>query len=458
MTMTMTKTPSRARISLLPLAALGLIAQLVGAPAAFAQVAPPLGTTQRFTLLGGSAATGATGLGGQINGDVGSSPTATVSNFPPSTVTPPFILHLGNDAVVQQAHLDGITAFNALNQGAGTVRADNLSGAVLTSGIYTFATGAPNLPSGATLTLSGPGIFVLRAGSTLDAGTNSVVNLIGGANACNVFWQVGSSATLIGTTFAGTVIANTSVTIGSGSNLVGKAIANNGAVTISGAGPNAVGGCATAVVPVCPLITVSPISLVAGTAGVPYNQVVMASGGASPYAFGLTAGSLPAGLTLSTGGTVSGTPAAAGSSTFTIRATDFNACTADKPYTISVAPLGCTITVSPATLPNGTNGVPYTQTLTASGGVAAYAFTVVGGSLPAGLTLAGAVLSGTPTAGSTFTIRATDANGCFGDHIYTFVTVPPVPTMGEWGMILLFAALGLVGFVGMRKQTGGRRA
>ncbi|MEO8359959.1 MAG: IPTL-CTERM sorting domain-containing protein [Vicinamibacteria bacterium] len=455
--MTKTINPLRRGISLLPLAGLGLIAQLVGAPAAFAQMAPPLGTTQRFTLLGGSAATGASGLGAQIDGDVGSSPTATVSNFPPSTVTPPFILHLGNDAVVQQAHLDGITAFNGLNQGAGMVIADNLSGATLTSGVYTFMTGAPNLPSGATLTLSGPGIFVLRAGTTLNAGTNSTVNLIGGANACNVFWQVGSSATLIGTTFSGTVIANTSVTIGSGASLVGRAIANNGAVTLSGAGPNAVGGCATAVVPVCPLITISPISLVAGTAGVPYNQMLMASGGSSPYVFGLTAGSLPAGLTLSTGGTVSGTPAGAGSSTFTIRATDFNACVADMAYMLAVAPLGCTVTVSPVTLPNGTKGVPYTQTLTASGGVAPYAFTVVAGSLPAGLTLAGDVLSGTPTAGSTFTIRATAANGCFGDHIYTFGAVDPVPTMGEWGMVLLFATLGLAGFAGMRKQTGGRR-
>ena len=372
MTKTITRQTLRAGVALLPVVALGLSAILFAAPAAFAQVAPPLGTTQQFTLLGGSAATGATGLGSQVNGDVGSSPTATISNFPPSTVTPPFILHLANDAVVQQAHLDGITAFNGLNQGAGTVIPDNLTGAILTTGIYTFTTGAPNLPNNTTLTLSGPGVFVLRAGSTLIAGTGSTVNLIGGANPCNVFWQVGSSATLIGVTFSGTIIANTSVTIGSGSNLVGKAIANNGAVTLSGAGTNAVGGCATPSAAVCPVITVSPASLLGGTVGVPYTQVLTASGGVAPYAFGPVTGSLPAGLSLSVGGTLSGTPTSAGSSTFTIRAVDFNAC--------------------------------------------------------------------------------------FADRVYTIAVIPPVPTMGEWAKILLFLALGLAGFLGMRKQTGGRRA
>lgn len=251
MTNTSTRHTSRDGNPLLPVAALGLIALLFAAPAAFAQVAPPLGVTQQFTLLGSSAATGATGLGAQVNGDVGSSPTATVSNFPPSTVTPPFILHLANDLTVQQARLDGITAFNALNQPVppANILADNLAAApILFSGVYSFTLGAPDLPVGATLTLSGPGIFVFRAASTLTANVTSTVSLIGGANPCNVFWQVGSSAILNGVTFPGTVIANTSVTIGSGSNLQGRAIANNGAVTVAGAGPNAIGGCSTAVV------------------------------------------------------------------------------------------------------------------------------------------------------------------------------------------------------------------
>lgn len=364
----------------------GVCAFLAASPA-FAQVAPPLGTTQQFTLLGSSAVTGATGVGAQVNGDVGSSPTATISNFLPSTVTPPFILHLTNDPVVQQARLDGITAFVGLNQGAGTTIPDNLTGAVLTSGIYTFTTGAPNLPVGTTLTLSGPGIFVLRAGSSLTAGVGSTVNLIGGANPCNVFWQVGSSATLNGITFAGTVIANTSVTIGSASNLVGKAIANNGAVTVAGAGPNAIGGCATPVAPVCPAITLSPAALAGGTMGVAYNQVVTASGGLAPYTFQVTSGSLPAGLTLTAGGTVSGTPTGAGSSNFTIRATDSNACFGSRAYTITVS------AVAPP--PPTPTPVP---------------------------------------------------------------PIPPVPTMGEWAMIILALLLGVAAYFGMRGQTGGHRA
>ena len=73
---------------------------------AMAQTAPPLGLVQQFGALGGAGVTGSTGLGTTINGDVGSSPTPTITNFPPSKTTPPFIVHFANDAFVQQAHLD----------------------------------------------------------------------------------------------------------------------------------------------------------------------------------------------------------------------------------------------------------------------------------------------------------------------------------------------------------------
>jgi plastocyanin len=103
-----------------------------------------------------------------------------------------------------------------------------------------------------------------------------------------------------------------------------------------------------------------------------------------------------------------------------------------------------TIALAPSTLPNVTQGVPANLTLTASGGAAPYVFAVTAGSVPAGLTLSpSGVLSGTPaTAGSsTFTVRATDANGCFSEVAYALSVVAAVPTMPQTTMLLLAAAL-----------------
>jgi len=214
-----------------------------------AQTAPPLGSAAQFGVLGNSAVTGATGAGITVTGDVGSSPNATISNFPPSRVTPPFILHSSNDGVVSQAHNDAVAAYNALQiQGSGTVLADNLGIAgALGPGIYSFTTGAADLPAGTTLTLNGNGVFIFNVGSSLTMNVNS--NVVGTASACNIFWRIGSSATLNGITFRGTVIANTSITVGAGSTIFGRVLAGTGAtgaVTMAGNGGNAIGGCSTA--------------------------------------------------------------------------------------------------------------------------------------------------------------------------------------------------------------------
>jgi hypothetical protein len=227
------------------LAILGVAAFLYGS-SAFAQVAPPMGVLEQFSVLGNSGVTGSTGAGTVVNGDVGSSPTASISNFPPSSVTPPFTLHLTNDLTVQQAHTDAIAAYNFLAaQGPGTVLPAQLNGQVLTSGIYSFAGGAADLAALGTLTLNGPGVFVFQVDSALTANVGS--NVTGTADPCNVFWRVGTSATLNGISFSGIVIADASITVGSGSNVTGKAIAGTGptgAVTMAGAGGNTIGGCA----------------------------------------------------------------------------------------------------------------------------------------------------------------------------------------------------------------------
>ncbi len=229
------------------LAIIGLAAFLFGSSAAFAQVAPPMGVLDQFSVLGNSGVTGSTGAGTVVTGDVGSSPTATISNFPPSSVTPPFTLHLINDLTVQQAHSDAIAAYNFLAaQGPGSVEPAQLNGRVFTSGIYSFAGGAADLAALGTLTLNGPGVFVFQVDSALTANVGS--NVVGTADPCLVFWRVGTDATLNGISFSGNVIADASITVGSGSNVTGKVIAGTGptgAVTMAGAGGNTIGGCAS---------------------------------------------------------------------------------------------------------------------------------------------------------------------------------------------------------------------
>jgi hypothetical protein len=230
-------------------AGLASLVLLGSSTVAWAQVPPPLGTAQQFAVLGNSAVTGAAGAGVVINGDVGSSPTATISNFPPSRATPPFLVHFTNDGVVSQAHADATAAYNAMViQGPGTVLADNLGVAgALGPGIYSFVTGAADLPAGNTLTLNGNGVFIFNVGSTLVMNVNSTI--AGTASPCNIFWRVGTSATLNGINFLGTVVADASITVGAASNVIGRVLAGTGAtgaVTMAGGGGNAIGGCSSA--------------------------------------------------------------------------------------------------------------------------------------------------------------------------------------------------------------------
>jgi hypothetical protein len=259
-----------------------LAALLYGPSPALAQTAPPLGVAAQFGVLGNSAVTGSTGTGTVVNGDVGSSPTPTISNFPPSVVLLPFALHSTNDGVVQQAHTDAIAAYNALLiQGPGVVLPDNLATVgALTPGIYSFTTGAPNLPASTTLTLNGSGIFVFNVASSLTA--NVLSNVVGTANPCNIYWRVGSSATLNGTNFMGTVIADASITVGAGANLTGRALAGTGAtgaVTMAGSGGNRIGDCSAPPLPTLPQWGLS--LLAAGLLGLGYLRLRRHSAGAA---------------------------------------------------------------------------------------------------------------------------------------------------------------------------------
>ena len=180
-----------------------------------------------------------------------------------------------------------------------------------------------------------------------------------------------------------------------------------------------------------PSIAINPANLAPATVATAYSQTLTATGGIAPYSFSLTAGALPAGITLSSAGVVAGSATAGGSFVVTITAADSGTGPASgaQTFTLTVAPP--TIIVTPVTLPNGTVGKAYSQTLASQGGTAPYAFAFTSGTLPAGLTLSAAgVLSGLPTTAgaSTFAVRATDSSTGTGPYLATqnfTVTVNP---------------------------------
>jgi len=425
----------------------------------FAQIS--LGTAQNFGALGGSAVTN-TGLT-VVNANVGVSPGTAVTGFPPGVIIGGAI-H-SNDAVAMQAQSDLTTAYN--NIAATPCNVDltgqDLGGLTLTPGVYCFSSSAQLT---GTLTLDRQGnanaLFLFKIGSTLTTASGAAVTFINPSGAaCNsAYWQVGSSATLgTGTSFAGDILALTSITLTTGASTTGRTLARNGAVTLD---TNNVNTCGPSVI--CPIITVNPATLPNGMAGTPYNQIVTASGGTAPYAFAVSSGALPTGLLLnSTTGAITGTPTTPGTFTFTITATDANGCSGSRQYTIIIASAipGCAaITLSPATLPPGAIGLPYSQSITASGGTAPYTYTLPSGALPIGLSLNSATgsISGVPlqTGLFNFRVRATDAAGCVGEQPYTLTIlaaggVQGAPTLDFAGIAIFIALIAGAALFAMKR-------
>jgi Ice-binding-like len=198
--------------------------------AAFAATQPRLGTALNFAVLAGSTITN-TGPS-VITGNLGLHPGTAVTGFPPGSVTG--TKHV-TDAVALQAKNDLVTAYTdaASSPSTSNLTGKDLGGKNLTPGVYTFSSSAQLT---GPLTLSGNGVFIFRIGSTLTTASNSVVLLRNGAQACAVYWQVGSSATLgSATQFQGNLMALTSITMVTGANILkGRALARNGALTLDG--------------------------------------------------------------------------------------------------------------------------------------------------------------------------------------------------------------------------------
>ena len=171
---------------------------------------------------------------------------------------------------------------------------------------------------------------------------------------------------------------------------------------------------ATLQIKVSPPPTITTTSVATATAGIAYSATLSVNGGTSPFKWTITSGTLPAGLSLgSSTGAITGTPTGASSSSVTFEVTDAAGLSFSRAITITVsaaAPLSITTT----TLPGGTIGTAYSQTLQVTGGVPTYTWSITAGSLPAGLTLSSAgVISGTPTgtvtSTSNFTVSVTDS-------------------------------------------------
>lgn len=201
---------------------------------------PSLGAARSFAVLGGETVTntGAT----SVNGNLGVWPGLAVTGFPPGLVTSGSIDRGGPTSEAAQA--SATTLYNEL-KGAPctTVMTDvDLTGKVLPPGVYCFASSAAMSTVG-TLTLDAKGdpnaFWIFQIGSTLTTPDSSAVTVIGGGSACNVFWQVGSSATLGKTnSFAGNIVAFSSITAQTGTAITGRALARTGAVTLD---TNAIG-------------------------------------------------------------------------------------------------------------------------------------------------------------------------------------------------------------------------
>jgi len=286
---------------------------------AYAQ-APDLKTAGNFAVLAGTGVTSAD-AGTTIVGNVGSSPTPAITGLLPIQVTG--TLYTAASPVVATAKSDLTAAYVSAAPPRActmTLTGVDLGGLTLGPGVYCFSSSA--LLTG-TLTLAGTGsndVWIFQIGSTLTTATGATVAFTGGASPCNVFWQVGSSATIqTGNNFAGVIMALTSITLDGGT-LSGRALARNGAVTISGQ-ETIINGCSGGGSGSGSTIVVSPVNssiICASSSSSITKTAVVLSNGVPVPAGTIVTFTVTAGPDLGRSGTA--TTDASGKATFTFTA------------------------------------------------------------------------------------------------------------------------------------------
>ncbi len=274
------RAPLKPALGLALLAAVVLLQPVAGAAAAVDK--PPtvgLGAAHEFSVIGGAGVTntGPSVINADdgIEGNLGASPTPAVTGFPPGSVTPPGVIHAGGtEAAAAQAA--NVTAYNDAVSREPNVVFDpvwDLGGQTFVAGVYN---GPSSLAITGTVTLDGAGdpdsVFIFQAGSTLITSASSNVLLTNGAQACNVFWQVGSSATFgASSTFNGTVLALASASLGNDVTIEGRVLTQTGSVTLINDRINAPACAPQSGVPQAPLfgelgLGVTLLAFVAGVA------------------------------------------------------------------------------------------------------------------------------------------------------------------------------------------------
>lgn len=216
---------------------IGLSHASPNALAAPSAAAPDLGSAASFVVLAGSTVTN---IGsGIFVGNIGVSPGTEISGFPPGSVINGAIYRGG--AVPEQAQIDANLAYVDLaNQACDTnLTSQDLGGMTLEPGVYCFNSSAQLTGDLVLNALGDPlAVWIFQTGSTLTTASASSVAAINNGQAVNVYWKVGSSATLgTGTQFSGNILADQSITLDTGAGLIGRALALHGAVTMDSNGP-----------------------------------------------------------------------------------------------------------------------------------------------------------------------------------------------------------------------------